>query len=155
MTSIAPVVKEVSVNASAEHAFKVFTDGIDRWWPRQHHIGQSPLKTEVLETRLGGRWYGISEDGSECNIGKVLVWDPPTRLVLSWQLTAEWKFDPNFLTEIEVTFTAEGPMKTKVVLEHRKLDAYGPAAPAIREMIGADTGWGLIVGNFVAVANGE
>jgi uncharacterized protein YndB with AHSA1/START domain len=76
-------------------------------------------------------------------------------LVLSWQLTAEWKFDPNFLTEIEVTFTAEGIKKTKVVLEHRKLDAYGPAAPAIREMIGADTGWGLIVDNFVAAANAE
>jgi uncharacterized protein YndB with AHSA1/START domain len=113
------------------------------------------LKTEVLEAKLGGRWYGISEDGSECNIGRVLVWEPPTRLVLSWQLTAEWKFDPNFLTEIEVTFTAEGIKKTKVVLEHRKLDAYGPAAPAIREMIGADTGWGLIVDNFVAAANAE
>jgi uncharacterized protein YndB with AHSA1/START domain len=153
MTSIAPVVKEVSVNASVEHAFKVFTDGIDRWWPRQHHIGQSPLKTEVLETRMGGRWYGLSEDGTECDIGKVLVWQPPTRLVLSWQLTAEWQFDPDFLTEIEVVFTAEGPGKTKVVLEHRNLDAYGSAAPAMRKMIGADDGWGLIVDSFVAAAN--
>ncbi len=153
MTSIAPVVKEVYVNASAEHAFKVFTDGIDTWWPRKHHIGESPLKTEVLETRLGGRWYGISEDGTECDIGTVLAWEPPTRLVLSWQLTAEWKFDPNFLTEIEVTFIAEGPKKTKVMLEHRDLDAYGPAASAIREMIGADSGWGIIINSFVTAAN--
>jgi uncharacterized protein YndB with AHSA1/START domain len=113
------------------------------------------LKTEVLETKLGGRWYGISEDGSECDIGKVLVWDPPTRLVLSWQLTAEWKFDSNFLTEIEVTFTPEGPRKTKVVLEHRKLDAYGAVVIEIREMIAADTGWGLVLHNFAAAANGE
>jgi uncharacterized protein YndB with AHSA1/START domain len=153
MTSIAPVIKEVVVNASAEHAFSVFTDGIDQWWPRQHHIGKSPLKKEVLETRLGGRWYGLSEDGSECDIGKVLAWEPPTRLLLSWQLTGDWKFDPDFLTEIEVTFTPEGPRKTRVVLEHRQLDAYGPAAEEIRQMISADTGWTLIVDNFAAAAN--
>jgi uncharacterized protein YndB with AHSA1/START domain len=151
--AIAPVRKEVVVNAPAAHAFRVFTDGVDRWWPRQHHIGKSPLKRAVIEPRKGGRWYSICEDGSECDIGGVLVWDPPHRLLLSWQITGEWKFDPSFLTEVEVTFTADGPAKTVVVLEHRKLEAYGAQATAIRDMIGADSGWGLIVNSFVDVAN--
>lgn len=151
--AVAPVRKEVVVNASAAHAFRVFTEGVDRWWPRQHHIGKSPLKRAVIEPEKGGRWYSICEDGSECDIGAVLVWDPPRRLVLSWQINGEWKFDPSFHTEVEVTFTADGPAKATVVVEHRNLEAYGKQAAAIREMIGADSGWGLIVSNFARVAN--
>ncbi len=154
MTSVAPVHREVVVHASAEHAFKVFTEGLDKWWPRQHHIGATPLKEAKLEPKAGGRWYAVHEDGTESDTGEVLVWDPPRRVVLSWRITAEWKFDPTFHTEVEVTFTPQGPKQTLVVLEHQKLDAYGPAAPAVREQIDSAGGWGIIMEQFAAIANG-
>ena len=153
MNAVEPVRKELVVNTSVEQAFRVFTDGIDTWWPRQHHIGKSPLKRAVIEPHADGRWYAIAEDGSECDTGKVLVWEPPRRLVMTWQITAEWKFDPAFVTEVEVTFTPDAPGKTRVVLEHRKLEAYGAAAANVRQSIGSDTGWGLIMMNFAAAAN--
>ena len=152
MTSIPPVRKEVTVEASADHAFRVFTEGVDRWWPREHHIGKSPMAKAVLEPRLGGRWYAISEDGSECDTGSVLAWDPPRRVVLAWQITADWQFDPHFVTEVEVTFTADGPKRTIVVLEHRNLEKYGAGALELRKNIDSEGGWGLTLKSFVAAA---
>lgn len=122
MTSI---VKEIVVETSQERAFRVFTDGIDRWWPRSHHIGASPLKRFLIEPKAGGRWYSICEDGSEQGVGQVLAWEPPARLVLAWQITADWKYDPSFSTEVEVTFVAEDARRTRVHLEHRQLERYG------------------------------
>src|SRR5260370_13790577 len=104
MSSIEPIRKLVLVEASQEHAFRVFTAGIDRWWPREHHIGKSPLERAVLEPRVDGRWYSICEDDTECDVGKVLAWDPPRRLVLAWQLNAEWRYDPAFVTAVAVRF---------------------------------------------------
>ena len=150
--SVEPVRKQVLVEASQAHAFAVFTDGIDRWWPREHHIGTSPLKRQVLEPQVGGRWYAISEDDTQCDIGKVLVWEPPARLVLSWQINGAWQSDPTFLTEVEVTFTIEGPKRTRVVLEHRNLDRYREAAPAIRKSIDSPGGWGGMLERFARVA---
>ena len=155
MSSVAPVRKKVLVAASPEQAFRVFTEGIDRWWPREHHIGTSPLKRAVLEPRSGGRWYAISQDGSECDTGKVLTWDPPRRLVLGWQITAQWKFDPNFLTEVEVTFTPEGAKKTWVELEHRNLERFGVEAPSLREAVDGPGGWGQMLETFASVSGAE
>jgi len=152
VSNIEPVVKEILVETSAEHAFKVFTDGIDKWWPREHHIGTSPLKQAVLMPGVGGRWYSISEDGSECDVGKVLVWDPPRRLVLAWQINAQWQHDPGFTTDVEVTFTEESPRKTRVVLQHRNLDRYGPAAPDLRKALNADGGWAGSLASFARAA---
>jgi len=152
VSGIEPVKKQILVAASPEHAFRVFTEGIDRWWPRKHHIGKSPLKRAVLEARAGGRWYSICEDGSECDVGKVLTWDPPHRLVLSWQITANWQFDPSFSTEVEVTFRPEGPQTTRVELEHRDLHRYGVAAESLRKQIDADGGWRFILERFGDVA---
>ena len=100
MSTIEPVIKQIVVETSQERAFQVFTDGIDRWWPREHHIGKSPLKRAVIEPQQGGRWYAICEDGTECDTGKVLAWDPPRRVLLAWQLTAKWEYDPSFVTEV-------------------------------------------------------
>ena len=101
--------KELMINASQRRAFQAFTEQMDLWWPRSHHIGKSEMKEAVLETKQGGRWYEVGVDGTECNWGKVLVWNPPHKLVLAWQITAEWQYDPNFLTEVEVNFSEKGP----------------------------------------------
>jgi uncharacterized protein YndB with AHSA1/START domain len=82
--TIAPVRKSIRVNANQAHAFEVFTSGLGRWWPRTHTIGKPPMQTAVLEPRLGGRWYELSADGSQADVGKVLVWEPPERFVISW-----------------------------------------------------------------------
>jgi len=152
MSYVEPVRKQIVVKATQERAFRVFTAGIDRWWPREHHIGTSPLERAVLEERPGGRWYSVSEDGSECDVGKVLSWEPPRRLLLAWQLTADWKYDPAFVTEVEVTFTAQGPNETRVELEHRDLERYGERAQALRKALDSAGGWPKIVENFGAIA---
>jgi uncharacterized protein YndB with AHSA1/START domain len=148
MEKIESVKTEVLVETSRERAFQVFVEGIDRWWPRSHHVGKSPLKKGFLEGKEGGRWYSICEDDSVVEIGKVLRYEPPGRLVLAWQLTSEWKFDASFVTEVEVTFVAEGPKTTRVQLEHRDLERYGETAGTLRKSISSPGGWPLILGNF-------
>ena len=90
--------KSVTVETPLDKAFRVFTEGIDRWWIRQHHIGAAELEEVVLEGRPGGRWYERGVDGSECQWGHVLQWDPPHRLVLAWQIDGNWKYDPDLVT---------------------------------------------------------
>jgi uncharacterized protein YndB with AHSA1/START domain len=150
--SIAPVKKETVVEASQERAFRVFTSGINRWWPREHHIGTSPLKTMVIEERAGGRWYAICEDGSECGVGKVLAWEPPRRILLAWQITAEWQYDPDFVTEAEVNFVVEGAKRTRVTIEHRNLERFGVKADALRKELDSPGGWEATIGHFAKVA---
>ncbi len=141
-TEYPPVRKEIVVEAPPERAFRVFTDRFDQWWPREHHIGQAPMARAVLEPGVGGRFYEIGADGSECNWGKVLVWEPPRRLVIAWQLDSEWKYDPNLITELELRFTAVGPLQTKVELEHRNMERFGEKAAATREGLASEQGWG-------------
>jgi uncharacterized protein YndB with AHSA1/START domain len=133
--------KAVTVEVDRERAFTVFTEEFDTWWNRSHHIGEAELEAAIIEPREGGRWYERGVDGSECDWGRVLVWEPPARLVLAWQLTSEWKYDPDFLTEIEVTFTAESASRTRVELEHRNLDRFGAAMVDIRATFESDGGW--------------
>src|SRR5262249_25644183 len=106
--TIAPVRRSVTVEASQQRAFEVFTRRIGEWWPRTHKIGPEPLKSAVLEPRAGGRWYEIGEGGAECEWGRVLSWEEPSRVVLAWQIGADWKFDPALVTEVEIRFIAEG-----------------------------------------------
>jgi uncharacterized protein YndB with AHSA1/START domain len=136
----APVRKSIRVEATPERAFDVFTSGIGRWWPKSHKIGPADLDRPIIEPCEGGRWYELDVDGSECDIGKVVVWDPPARLLLAWQLNAEWKFDPSLVTEVEVLFTPEGS-GTRVDLEHRDLERLGETAQGFREAIDAPGGW--------------
>jgi uncharacterized protein YndB with AHSA1/START domain len=149
--SIAPVHTSVTVDVSREHAFTVFTQRFDAWWPRSHHIGDVPLDQVRLEPRAGGRWYEVRTDGSESEWGKVLTWDPPGRLVLAWQLNATFTYDPDFLTEVEVTFTEVGPSRTQVVLEHRNLESYGERSEELRDSLGGRGGWPSLLGEFVSL----
>jgi uncharacterized protein YndB with AHSA1/START domain len=143
----------IAVDVPQEQAFAAFTDGLDRWWPRTHKIGAEALEEAVLEGRQGGRWYERDTDGSECNWGKVLVWEPPSRLVLAWQITAEWAYDADLVTEVEVTFTPEGPGRTRVDVEHRGLDAFGDQAAAMRDQFGSPGGWPGLLEAFATAAS--
>ena len=136
----APVRKSFSVNATPERAFDVFTAKFDNWWPRTHSTGDSPLKQVVLEPRVKGRWYGRLEDGTEADWGDVLAWDPPGRLVLAWRLGADFRYDPDLLTEIEVIFTQDGA-RTRVDFEHRGLERMGEKAAETRIALDSDGGW--------------
>jgi uncharacterized protein YndB with AHSA1/START domain len=150
---IEPIRKEISVEAPQERAFRVFTTNLDAWWPREHHIGKAELKHAVMEPKVGGRWYEIGVDGSECEWGKVLSWEPPRRIVLAWSITAAWQYDPAFVTEVEVKFTAQGAKRTLVELEHRNLERFGDAAEQVRTML--DPGWAQQLGLFAGVATKE
>ncbi len=149
----APVRKSVRVRAPQQRAFDVFTSGMGRWWPKTHHIGAAEPETLVIEPREGGRWFERGNDGVECDIGKVLVWDPPSRLVLGWQLTADWKFDPDLIMEVEVRFIPEGEVATRVELEHRDLERLGDRADALRQQIDSPSGWGGLLDLFAQAAS--
>ncbi len=122
---IAPVRKSIRVNASPTHAFDVFTSGLGRWWPRDRGIGKMPMKAAVMEPRLGGRWYELAEDGTETNVGKIIVWEPPHRFVMTWDINSQWKPDTTIGSEIEVKFIPDGGNATRVELEHRKFEQMG------------------------------
>lgn len=149
----APVRKTVVVRASIETAFRVFTEGFDRWWPRSHSIGAAPLKRAVLEPRVGGRWYGLLEDGTESDWGDVLAWEPPHRLLLAWRINAQWICDPELLTEVEVRFT---PVEdgVRVDLEHRHLERIGAASDPGVAALGGPNGWGRLLELFRTAAEG-
>jgi len=150
----APVRKSVRVRAPAQRAFEVFTAQIGRWWPKSHHIGASEPQTFVIEPHEGGRWFERGVDGVECDIGKVLRWEPPSRLVLAWQLTPDWKFDPAVVTEVEVRFIPDGDQITRVELEHRNLERLGDRAAALRQQIDSPNGWGALLDLYGRAADG-
>jgi uncharacterized protein YndB with AHSA1/START domain len=137
----AAVKKSVRVAADQQRAFEVFARGMGRWWPKSHSIGSSPQADVVIEPRAGGRWYEKAEDGSECEWGRVLEWDPPGRLLLAWQINGEWKYDAGLVTEVEVRFIREGNGSTLVELEHRNLDRFGDKQEKVAKSIGSDEGW--------------
>src|SRR5215813_7529436 len=112
-----------------------------------HTIGKPPMQTAVLELRLGGRWYELSADGSQADVGKVLVWEPPQRFVISWDLNSNWKPDTTVSSEVEVRFIAQGPQATLVELEHRNFERLGAEAGAsMRKDV--DGGWPGMLEHF-------
>jgi uncharacterized protein YndB with AHSA1/START domain len=136
--TIAPIVRSVSVKAPPDRAFALFTGDIGRWWPRGMTIGAQPHADVVIEKRPGGRWFERADDGTETQWGKVLAWEPPSRLLLAWQIGADWKYQANLETEVEVTFAPEGK-GTLVTLEHRNLERFGDAAQSVANQVGG--GW--------------
>jgi uncharacterized protein YndB with AHSA1/START domain len=114
---------QATVGLPLEQAFAFFTGSMARWWPAEYHIGSADMVDTILEPREGGRWYERGADGSECDWGRVLTWQPPHRLVVTWQINGSWHYDddPSHASEIEVRFTADGPNQTLVELEHRHL----------------------------------
>ena len=157
MTSVAdepatPIRKSITVKASVEHAFRVYTDGYDTWWPRTHHIGKSPMKKAIMEGKAGGRCYSEQEDGTECDWGRVLVWEPPHRIVLAWQITHQWGYEPDLAkaSEVEIVFTAEPGGVTRVDLEHRHFERHGEGGAAMKATVDSPSGWSGLLALFTA-----
>ena len=152
--SIAPVRKTVVVQASAHEAFEVFTARINRWWPRTHSIGSAPVSETVIEPFVGGRWYANCEDGTQTVIGRVLIWQPGERFVVSWEISADWKPDPRpaFTSEVEVRFVPDSAVRTRVELEHRNFERMGAAAgETMRKNV--DGGWPTLLELFAQEAS--
>jgi len=146
----------ITIDVPIERAFRVFTASFDSWWPRDYHIGQTDMAEAILEPGEGGRWYERGVDGSECDWGRVLAWEPPHRLVVTWQINGEWQYDPDpqHASEIEVRFTSEGPEQTRVELEHRLLDRL-VGGQAIYDGIGQGGGWSSNLQRFAKAAANE
>ena len=138
-----PVHRTISVSASVERAFRVFTAEFDTWWPRSHHIGKSPMKKAIVEGKVGGRCYTEQEDGTESDWGRVLVWEPPHRIVLAWQITPEWGYQPDLSqsSEVEIRFSPVAGGGTRVDLEHRHFERHGSGAPTMRTAVDSPNGW--------------
>jgi len=140
-TQSSPVVAEIVVNVPQAFAFETFIKQ-GTWWPMEsHHIAEQPAVDVVVEPKSGGRWYEKAADGTECLWGDVLIYDPFGRLVLGWHLNAKWEFDPELVTEVEVTFTVVGPETTRVKVEHRNLEKYGPDEESIYNALNSEQGW--------------
>jgi uncharacterized protein YndB with AHSA1/START domain len=146
--------KSITVEAPQERAFEVFTAGFDRWWPRSHHIGDAEMAEGILECREGGRFYERGVDGSECEWGRVLVFDRPSRIVVSWQIGCDWKYDPDTErgSEFEVRFIAQGESQTLVEFEHRNIERHGEGAREVYESVGGEGGWGGLLEMFAKEA---
>jgi uncharacterized protein YndB with AHSA1/START domain len=143
----------IDVDVPRERAFRVFTEGIDRWWPRTHHIGAAEMALAVMEPRAGGRWYELGADGSTCEWGVVLEWEPPLHVALSWHLDGEFNYQGTSVapSRVDVFFEPNADGGTRVSLIHSGLDAHGETWRLLRERIGR--GWPTLLGLFRQVVD--
>jgi len=150
MDDTTAVTKSIVVDAPLGRAFAVFTQDMASWWPPEHHIIEAPLASMVFEAREGGRVYDVGTDGSECQWARVLAYDPPNRVVFSWDISLQWQIetDPAKTSEVEVRFVPEGEHRTRVELEHRHLDRHGDGWEGVREAVRSGGGWGMGLERF-------
>ena len=152
------VLRQVVVAAPIERAFEVFTTRFGDIKPRDHNLMSSPIAETVVEPRVGGRIYDRAEDGSECAWAHVLAYEPPDRVVFSWDIGVQWELeaDPENRSEVEIRFIAEAPDRTRVELEHRHLDRHGPGWQSLRDGVADEQGWPLYLSRFAdVVASGS
>jgi uncharacterized protein YndB with AHSA1/START domain len=150
------VKKSMNVQAPQQVAWRVFTEKMGKWWPlAAYKIGKVNAVDAIVEPRVGGRWYELGEDGSTCQWGSVLVWEPPSRLVLSYDITADWQYDPALKTELEIRFIAESADRTRVELEHRCLDRYGAHRDQMRRIFDTEGDWGRLLQAMAQIAQAE
>lgn len=156
-TQATSVRQSVVVEAPIERAFKVFTEQFGRFKPAEHNLLSVPIAETIFEPRVGGSLYDRGADGSECRWATVLAYEPPTRLLLSWNITPRWQLetDPAKASEWEVRFTAETAGRTRVEIEHRKLERHGEGWESVRDGVGADQGWPLYLKRFADLFAGH
>jgi uncharacterized protein YndB with AHSA1/START domain len=145
-----PVRRSIVVEVPVDDAFDVFTSEIGSWWPATHHIGASPMTGMAIEPRVDGRCFSTHEDGAECEFGTVLAWEPPHRLVFTWQITPQWKFEPDRAraSEVEVRFHALSGGGTRVDLEHRFLDRHEGGGESMHAAVDGAGGWTMVLARF-------
>ena len=151
----AVVRKSVRVQAPVERAFTVFVEQMESWWPATHHIGKTPFEAIFVEPRVGGRWYERNAEGSLCDWGTVLAWDPPHRVAFSWHVgpghdSPDWTFDSDMAkaSQVEVRFSPDGPAATLVELEHSKLERHGEGYEQLRALFDGPGAWSGILAEF-------
>lgn len=139
----------IVVDAPPERAFAVFTEDMASWWPEEHHL-LGAVSRMVFEPRAGGHVYDVGADGSECHWARVVAYEPPRRIVFTWDISLQWQIETDLAraSEVEVRFVPEGATGTRVELEHRHLDRHGQGWEAMRDAIGGDGGWSLGLANF-------
>ena len=140
----APVRTSIVVEAPQERAFELFTADMGSWWPADKHILQGELAEMVFEPRVGGRITDRAVDGTECSWARVLAYEPPDRVVFSWDINLRWQIetDPGRTSQVEVRFIAEGEARTRVELEHRALERHGDGWESMRDAVSSPNGWG-------------
>lgn len=147
--------RTVHVNVPVERAFRVFTEKMGTWWPTTHHIAKTPFVEVVVEPYAGGRWFERDASGKECDWGRVLVWEPPKHVVVSWHLQPDWQYnaDPALASEVSLMFFAEGPGATRLELEHRHIERHGENWEKLRQGVDSPGGWTQVLGGYEKLAN--
>jgi uncharacterized protein YndB with AHSA1/START domain len=149
--------RQVVVNAPQAKAFAAFTERLGEFKPPEHNLLAAPIAETVFEPRAGGHIYDRAEDGSVCRWARVLAYEPPDRVVFSWDISPQWQIepDPDRTSEVEVCFVPESPDRTRVELEHRHLGWHGPGWQSVAEGVGGDQGWPLYLARYAALFGQE
>jgi uncharacterized protein YndB with AHSA1/START domain len=145
--------RQIVVEAPIERAFSVFTEQFGDFKPPEHNLLGSAIAETVFEPHVGGHIFDRGTDGSECRWARVLVYEPPDRVVFSWDISPQWQVEtePANTSEVEVRFVAETPERTRVELEHRNIDRHGPGWEAVAEGVEGDAGWPLYLARYAAL----
>ena len=145
--------RQIVVQAPIERAFAVFTERFGDFKPPEHNLLDAPIAETVFEPKVGGHIYDRAVDGSECRWARILAFEPPDRVVFSWDISPQWQIETELenTSEVEVRFIAETPERTRVELEHRNIERHGPGWQAVADGVGNDAGWPLYLTRYAAL----
>ena len=145
--------RQIVVDVPIDRAFEVFVERFGDFKPKEHNLLGAPITETRFEPHVGGHIYDRAEDGSECHWARVLAYEPPDRVVFSWDIGPTWQIeaDEANASEVEVRFIAETPERTRLELEHRNLDRHGPGWESVRDGVGHDEGWPLYLSRYAAL----
>ena len=152
----AVVRKQVVVKAPIDWAFAVFTSRFGDFKPPEHNLLGAPIAETVFQPQVGGYIIDRAADGSECRWARILAYEPPDRVVFSWDISPSWQIetDPNQTSEVEVRFYPVSPDRTRLELEHRHIDRHGPESQFVTDSVDGDEGWPLYLDRYAALFTG-